>query len=95
LVDLTDQLATVVYAFCSSTAVLETISKELPFQTTTTNCHATSVSNTKTTITKNESTDHTFNTKTVITETTTEFAPKTSSLVTQSLMIEIDIAKKT
>ena len=34
--DLVDQLATAVHAFCSSTAVLETISQELTLQPTTT-----------------------------------------------------------
>nr|GEZ22529.1 hypothetical protein [Tanacetum cinerariifolium] len=66
---LVDELATMVDTFCSSTAVFEAISQQLPVQTT---------------ITKNESNDHTFNTTTDICETKTDVITETSSLVTKS-----------
>ncbi|GKC88970.1 hypothetical protein Tco_1149619 [Tanacetum coccineum] len=66
---LVDELATMVHAFCSSTAILEVISQQ----------HTTQNTNTK-----NESNDHTFNTTTDIRETKTDVIRETSSLVTKS-----------
>ncbi|GKF27487.1 hypothetical protein Tco_0083381, partial [Tanacetum coccineum] len=64
---LVDELATMVDAFRSSTAVFEAISQKLTVQTT---------------ITKNESNDHTFNTTTDIRETKTDVITETTSLIT-------------
>ncbi|GKA50179.1 hypothetical protein Tco_0743252 [Tanacetum coccineum] len=77
LAALVDELATMVHAFCSSTAVLEVISQ----QHTTQNTNTTTVKVT-TTIIPNESNDHTDNTKTDHTKTTTEVVNETSSRFT-------------
>ncbi|GJU66291.1 hypothetical protein Tco_1252550 [Tanacetum coccineum] len=74
---LVDELATMVHAFCSSTAVLEVISQ----QHTTQNTNTTTVKVT-TTIIPNESNDHTDNTKTDIRKTKTDVITKTTSLIT-------------
>ncbi|GJU49165.1 hypothetical protein Tco_1218720 [Tanacetum coccineum] len=74
---LVDELATMVHAFSSSTAVLEVISQ----QHTTQNINTTTVKVT-TTIIPNESNDHTDNTKTDHTKTTTDVVNDTSSRFT-------------
>ncbi|GJS57075.1 hypothetical protein Tco_0651859 [Tanacetum coccineum] len=71
---LVDELAMMVHAFCSSTAVLEVISQ----QHTTQNTNTTTVKVT-TTIIPNESNDHTDNTKTNHTKTTTDVVNETPS----------------
>ncbi|GJZ88253.1 hypothetical protein Tco_0660035 [Tanacetum coccineum] len=71
---LVDELATMVHAFCSSTAVLEVISQ----QHTTQNTNTTIVKVT-TTIIPNESNDHTDNTKTDHTKTTIDVVHETPS----------------
>ncbi|GKC95024.1 kinase-like domain-containing protein [Tanacetum coccineum] len=74
---LVDELATMVHAFCSSTAVLEVISQ----QHTTQNTNTTTVKVT-TTIIPNESNDQTDNTKTDHTKPTTDVVNETSSRFT-------------